>query len=391
MSKQKVDYLDKYEEIKQIGQGTQGSAILILNKKTKKQYIAKQISLNGITERDSKQAFQELKLLKLMKHPNIVKFIESYLEKERIIIIMEYCELGDLQKLIKEKDQNKQTFNENQIWHWFIDLAQALKFIHQKRVLHRDIKSSNIFITKNNRVKIGDFGISKQLSSTFEHANSLVGTPYYLSPEICQNKPYTYKSDIWALGCIIFELCALKPPFQSNSLMSLISIIVNEQPAKISYAYSQSLQNFIKSMLKKVPEQRPSANDILKNQIIQNTMEQFLFQNNKQYQQKKQTKQSNVNSNEQTKPQIQTQLTDTLLSETIRSQEYNSDQEDQQFNNEFDFNQQTQVSMFIEGYLQFFIFIFQYFFFQKQYQRQCQYFIYYYYLQYYYFIHKKRK
>ena len=105
-----------------------------------------------------------------------------------------------------------------------------MKYIHDLKILHRDLKTSNIFLTSNGQIKIGDFGISKILQETNENAQTTVGTPYYLSPEICQNKPYSYKSDVWSLGCILYELCTLRHAFNSSNLLGLVYKIVEEKP-----------------------------------------------------------------------------------------------------------------------------------------------------------------
>lgn len=122
---------------------------------------------------------------------------------------MEFCECGDLASAIKEKKKAGGTFTEEEILNWFIQICIALEYIHGRKILHRDIKSQNIFLTSNGTVKLGDFGISKLLESTNEAAMTVVGTPYYMSPEVCENKPYTFKSDVWALGCVLYELCTL--------------------------------------------------------------------------------------------------------------------------------------------------------------------------------------
>lgn len=148
--------------------------------------------------------------MKQLSHPNIVKYEESFVEGDWLIIVMEYCECRDLGYHVKIKKQQKQFFDERVISNWFIQILIALEYIHQKKILHRDIKLSNIFLTKSGKIKIGDFGISKQLTTEVNKAQTLVGTPYYLSPEVCKNEPYTYKSDIWSLGCVLYELCALE-------------------------------------------------------------------------------------------------------------------------------------------------------------------------------------
>jgi len=122
---------------------------------------------------------------------------------------MEFCECGDLASAIKDWKKEGGTFSEEEILNWFIQICIALEYIHGRKILHWDIKSQNIFLTSNGTVKLGDFGISKLLETTNEAAMTVVGTPYYMSPEVCENKPYTFKSDVWALGCVLYELCTL--------------------------------------------------------------------------------------------------------------------------------------------------------------------------------------
>lgn len=139
---------------------------------------------------------------------------------------MEYCEVGDLAYHIKEKKKSGEMFTEEEILNWFIQICIALEYIHGRKILHRDVKSQNIFLTNNNTVKLGDFGISKLLESTNEAAMTVVGTPYYMSPEVCENKPYTFKSDVWALGCVLYELCTLQHAFSASNLLGLVYKIV---------------------------------------------------------------------------------------------------------------------------------------------------------------------
>ena len=129
-----------------------------------------------------------------------------------MVIAMEYCKGGDLRAILQQRAGI--LFPQDRILDWFVQLCLATKYIHNRHILHRDIKSQNIFLTEAGKIKLGDFGISKMLDNSKELANTCVGTPYYLSPEICQNKPYNSKSDVWALGCVLYEMASLKHPFE---------------------------------------------------------------------------------------------------------------------------------------------------------------------------------
>lgn len=150
--------------------------------------------------------------------------------------------VGDLAFHIKRKEQKKgEMFTEEEIFNWFVQTCMALEYMHARKVIHRDIKTQNIFLTGSNTVKIGDFGISKVLESTGQQAMTVVGTPYYMAPEACKSEPYTSKSDVWSLGCVLFELCTLKKAFAGDNLMALVMKIVDGNVEKIPSNYSSEL------------------------------------------------------------------------------------------------------------------------------------------------------
>lgn len=138
------------------------------------------------------------------------------------------------------------------------------------------MKSQNIFLTKKSLVKLGDFGIARVLSNTRSKAKTVVGTPYYLSPEIIEGSPYSFKSDIWSLGVLLYEMCALCPPFNAGSLHQLAQRIIKGQFDKIPRQYSNGLGSLISSMLQKDPTRRPTINQLLRMPIIEKRIQQFL-------------------------------------------------------------------------------------------------------------------
>ena len=192
---------------------------------------------------------------------------------------MDYANGGDLSNKIKNQRKKGKYFSENQILDYFTQICLAIKHIHDRKILHRDIKSQNIFLMKNNRVKLGDFGIAKCLNGTFDKAKTLIGTPYYLSPEIINDKPYDYKSDIWSLGILLYEMCALKMPFEGNNMPQLYMKISTGNYSPLSKVFSQDLRNLVNSMLNVNSFKRPSIGEILRSKIINPRIKNFLNEN----------------------------------------------------------------------------------------------------------------
>jgi NIMA (never in mitosis gene a)-related kinase 1/4/5 len=189
---------------------------------------------------------------------------------------MEYADGGDLHTRIKQLKEAKKFFSEDDILNIFTQISLAIKHLHDRKILHRDLKSQNIFLTKNNIVKLGDFGIAKVLSHTKENVQTIVGTPYYLSPEIVENKPYNHKSDIWSLGILLYEMAALEPPFNGSSLHMLAMRIVRANYTPIPKRYSSKLATLIKKLLNPNTNERPSINKILKFDIISKRAQELM-------------------------------------------------------------------------------------------------------------------
>ena len=220
-------------------------------------------------EKDKNDIMQEAKILESLNHPNIIHFKELIIDNqnEYLHIVMEYADGGDMNQKIKM--QKGKHFTETQILNWFSQICQAIKYLHEtKKIIHRDIKSSNIFLTRTNQIKLGDFGIAKCLNKSMGKAYTVVGTPYYLSPEIINNEPYDFKSDIWALGILLYEMCMLKLPFDSNNIAQLYIKIIKGVYQPISGEYSKELKLLIGSMLRVNSIKRPKIMDIINNQII---------------------------------------------------------------------------------------------------------------------------
>ena len=266
-----------YKVIDLLGEGSFGKAYLAKCDRDNKDYVIKQIPFDDMTDEEKRETFNEAIILKKLDHPNIIKFKEVFIQRKprpALNIVTEFADGGDLSQKIEK--QKKVPFTESQILDYITQICLALRHIHKKKILHRDLKSGNIFLMKSGIVKLGDFGIAKGLQSTWEKAKTLVGTPYYLSPEIITNKPYDAKSDIWALGVLLYELMTFKMPFNAVSL-PLLSIKINrgvyKQP---SGNYSTDIKNLLKKCLTVDPEKRPSIDEILKLPLIKNRINNFL-------------------------------------------------------------------------------------------------------------------
>ncbi|XP_067993214.1 serine/threonine-protein kinase Nek1 isoform X15 [Melanerpes formicivorus] len=266
--------MDKYIKVRKIGEGSFGKAILVKAKENGQQYVIKEINISKMSSKEREESRREVAVLANMKHPNIVLYRESFEENGCLYIVMDYCEGGDLFKKINA--QKGVLFPEDQILDWFVQICLALKHIHDRKILHRDIKSQNIFLTKDGTIQLGDFGIARVLNSTAELARTCIGTPYYLSPEICQNKPYNNKSDIWALGCVLYEMCTLKHAFEAGNMKNLVLKIISGPFPPVSVHYSYDLRNLLSQLFKRNPRNRPSVNSILEKTFIAKRVEKFL-------------------------------------------------------------------------------------------------------------------
>lgn len=257
------DYIIK----ENLGLGSYGTIYKVLKKSNNNIYVIKRISLVGMTQEQIEKAKLESKILSSINSPYIVKYYESFLENDFLNIVMEYCDGGDLNEFIIKHEETHILLKEKVIWNIFLKILIGLSHLHKLKILHRDLKPLNIFLTKNKNldldIKIGDFGVAKILKEN-NFANTLIGTPYYISPELCEELPYNEKSDIWALGCILYELCTYKHPFNAKCQASLVMKILENKPKSINKYYSDDLQKLINLILDKNYKTRPSCEDILK-------------------------------------------------------------------------------------------------------------------------------
>mmetsp|Transcript_4025 Transcript_4025/g.6689 ORF Transcript_4025/g.6689 Transcript_4025/m.6689 type:complete len:474 (+) Transcript_4025:50-1471(+) len=268
-----------YNFLKKVGEGSFGAAILCQHdseKERETKAIVKMIDISRASKQEKDDALKESKVLASLKHPYIVRYRESFHEDGWLCIVMDYCEGGDLAGKIKSARSSSKIFPQDQVVRWFTQAILALKYIHDLHILHRDLKSGNFFLSKSGNIKMGDFGIAKVLECTAACAQTQIGTPYYLSPEICQGKNYAWSSDIWSMGCILYEMCARKVPFDAPDLKSLIHRITKEQAPEIPSDYGVGVRNLGKELLDRDPNKRPPAAEILKRPVIQEMVRRML-------------------------------------------------------------------------------------------------------------------
>ncbi|KAJ8378979.1 hypothetical protein AAFF_G00232730 [Aldrovandia affinis] len=267
--------MESYTFIRIVGKGSYGEVNLVKHKTEAKQYVVKKLNLRTSSKRERRAAEQEAQLLSQLRHPNIVTYRESWEGEDcHLYIVMGFCEGGDLYHMLRQ--QKGELLPERQVVEWFVQIAMALQYLHEKHILHRDLKTQNIFLTKTNIIKVGDLGIARVLENQNDMASTLIGTPYYMSPELFSNKPYNYKSDVWALGCCVYEMATLKHAFNAKDMNSLVYRIVGGKLPQMPSKYNPQLGELIKSMLSKRPEERPDVKHILRQPYIKRQISIFL-------------------------------------------------------------------------------------------------------------------
>ncbi|KAI9567210.1 kinase-like domain-containing protein [Boletus coccyginus] len=277
-------FLELYEPLDIIGNGSFGIIRKVRRKSDGLICARKELNFERMSDRDRKQIVAEVNILKELDHEHIVRYHDRHVDRDAgiLYILMEYCGGGDLSSVIKQAQKHNRPVPEDTVWNYFMQILLALQHCHhppnlapdldgkerRPQILHRDLKPDNVFLDDNNSVKLGDFGLSKALPQA-SFASTYVGTPYYMSPELMQEKAYDSKSDIWSLGCLIYELCALKPPFHEAKTHAELSIFIrNGRIPPLPRGYSQTLASTIKAMMNLNPAMRPSAAQLLQHERL---------------------------------------------------------------------------------------------------------------------------
>lgn len=268
--------MDKYDILEKIGEGAYGRIYRARDKDDGKVVVLKTVRLEGLDQREQTDALNEIRVMERIDHPNIVKFYDTFLDGENgIVTVMEYLSGGDLSSVISNHRKAGKYLSENNLWRYCIEMSLGFNYLHNMGIIHRDIKPSNIIINNptENKLKIADFGFGRVLKGNL--AYSAVGTPLYMSPEIVQGLGYDAKSDIWSLGCVMYELASLELAFPAETEAELAKKVLTKTPGPLPAHFSKDLTTLIFSMLTKDPLKRPSAQDILDYEPLKMRMTKF--------------------------------------------------------------------------------------------------------------------
>ncbi|XP_051879694.1 serine/threonine-protein kinase Nek9 isoform X3 [Pristis pectinata] len=257
-----------YIPVRVLGRGAFGEATLYRRTEDNSLVVWKEIDLARLSERERRDTHNEILILSVLQHHNIIAYYNHFLDHSRLLIEVEYCNGGNLYDKILQ--QGGKLFPEETVVWYLYQIVSAVAHIHSYGILHRDIKTLNIFLTKSDLIKLGDYGLAKQLNSPQSMAETCVGTPYYMSPELCQGERYNFKSDIWALGCVLCELLTLTRTFDATNPLNLcVKIVKGTRTMEVDPSvYSEDARSIVLECLDKDPEKRPTAEEILSRPVI---------------------------------------------------------------------------------------------------------------------------
>jgi len=269
---------DSYDVVKQLGSGAFGSVSKVVRRDDKKSFAMKKVQIGRMEEREVADALNECRILASVRHPRIVNFEAAFLARNgrELCLVMELCERGDLAGRIKKCQRMRRRIDERTIWANMVEMAEGLVHLHSKNISHRDLKPANVFLASDGTAKLGDLNVSK-LTKGDDLMQTKIGTPYYMAPEVWAGRKYNAACDVWSLGCVVYELAKLEPPFQGNSLMQLRRAVQTGRYPPLPSSYSPQLARIVAQMLVVDPNRRLSALDIVQHdEVIQRREKQIL-------------------------------------------------------------------------------------------------------------------
>ena len=270
--------MENFEIITKLGDGAYSVVYKVKRKQDNKIYALKKVKLKELCDKEKQNALNEVRILASVKSNFVISYKEAFIDEDdsNLCLVMEYADKGDLYQKISQFKKIGCLIEEIDIWRILIQMVKGLKALHDLNIMHRDLKSANIFLFSDGTAKIGDLNVSKVVNKGVGYTQT--GTPYYASPEVWEDQPYDTKSDIWSLGCVTFEMLALRPPFRAENMDKLYSKVIKGDYGKISERYSDDIKAIIKLLLKVNPKERPSCAQILNHELIKKRLEFFQAQ-----------------------------------------------------------------------------------------------------------------
>ena len=267
--------MDGFKVLSKIGEGSYSTVLKVQRIADGNIYALKRVKFYKLSDKEKENALNEIRILASVKDKNVISYKEAFFDEKdsSLGIVMEYADKGDLFQLITERKKTKNYFSEQEIWKVYIQLLKGLKALHDLKILHRDIKSANVFLFQGGICKLGDLNVSKVARKGLGYTQT--GTPYYASPEVWEEKPYDNKSDVWSLGCVIYEMITLRPPFQAKSMEELYKKVMRGIYPRISNKFSEDLSDAIKLMIQVESGARPNCEELLKMPMISKRIEFF--------------------------------------------------------------------------------------------------------------------
>jgi len=270
--------MENFEIITKLGDGAYSVVYKVKRKQDNKIYALKKVKLKELCDKEKQNALNEVRILASVKSNFVISYKEAFIDEDdsNLCLVMEYADKGDLYQKISQFKKIGCLIEEIDIWRILIQMVKGLKALHDLNIMHRDLKSANIFLFSDGTAKIGDLNVSKVVNKGVGYTQT--GTPYYASPEVWEDQPYDTKSDIWSLGCVTFEMLALRPPFRAENMDKLYNKVIKGDYGKISERYSDDIKAIIKLLLKVNPKERPSCAQILNHDLIKKRLEFFQAQ-----------------------------------------------------------------------------------------------------------------
>ncbi len=255
--------LKDFEILKLLGKGSFSEVFKVKRISDGQEYAMKKVKLYKLGKKEQENALNEIRILASVDHKNVIGYKEAFFDEDSnmLCIVMENADGGDLEAKIQQAKSLKSFVKEEKIWYIFKQTIEGLKALHIQKIVHRDIKCANIFLGSDGSVKLGDMNVSK--IAKYGIMQTQTGTPYYCPPEVWQDKPYSSKCDIWSLGCVIYELTSLKPPFLGKNMNELFSKVTKGHYPDIPSHFSRELSKMISLCLNTNPTLRPSAEELL--------------------------------------------------------------------------------------------------------------------------------